>query len=223
MAVPLTYPRTLPRTKMAGYRFDGVNGYIEVADDDSLDISSTITVAAWVLANSTISHHTILSKGDWSHGYTFWVHDNKLKLRLEDVYTGDGYGLASATTLRTGTWYYVVGVYDGSRIELYINGELDRWASATGSIGTSGANDGVYVGSDGLPSIGSRFYGGISEVVIFAEALSDEDVRKLYEGRVMPTSFDCRLWLPLYEHHTHDRSGHENHGVNHGAIYEVSG
>jgi len=50
--------------------------------------------------------------------------------------------------------------------------------------------------------------------------VADKNSRR---GKKKKKSFTSYVaWYPLYEHHTHDRSGHENHGVNHGAVYVIS-
>ena len=39
--------------------------------------------------------------------------------------------------LETGKWYHIAGVYDGSQMELYINGKLDNTEALTGNIAST--------------------------------------------------------------------------------------
>ena len=57
-------------------------------------------------------------------GYSFWLTDGD-NVRMI-LYYGDYYGgVIGATTLSTGVWHHVAGVYDGSQIRIYVDGQLD--------------------------------------------------------------------------------------------------
>jgi hypothetical protein len=62
------------------YRFNGTNGYIQVADDPSLDIRNENTLSAWInptLSGAGIRWNGIISKGrDVSENYELLIHSN---------------------------------------------------------------------------------------------------------------------------------------------------
>ncbi|MHC1601910.1 MAG: LamG domain-containing protein [Methermicoccaceae archaeon] len=217
--VPPTLPYTFPRTRMAGYQFDGENNYIDCGKDSSLNITDEITVEAWVkpntFANEGHDRWLVVKRNDtWDdNGYAlFFGWTDEIYFTITDIDSHTKYEMPE-TFLKT--WSHIVGTFDGSNMKLYINGVKVSEQSATHGLVAN--NEPIYVGGNGVKS----HNGLISSVSIYKnQALSPSAIRKLYEGRKLPTDFDgCVLYLPLYEHHTHDRSGYGNHGTNYGARY----
>jgi hypothetical protein len=79
-----------------------------------------------------------------------------------------------------GQWHHVVGVYDGTRSCLYIDGSLDTSAQATGRI--SDDDEPVLIGDNS--QYGNRFWDGlIDDVRVYGRALPESQVKALCEGR----------------------------------------
>lgn len=161
--------------------FDGTDDYVKVLDSASLNITSGgITVAAWVYPTKTDAAQYIVEKYSASAGF-------RLFIRAANIW---GYGFvgdldtidASGNEVDFNTWNFVVITYDYNTktARIYVNGELQgETTKDVGIIDTSGLD--LYIGSsDG----GSLFFGGIiDEVRIYARALTEEEIRELYEGR----------------------------------------
>jgi hypothetical protein len=72
----------------------------------------------------------------------------------------------STTTFSSNTWYFITGVYDGSKIDLYVNGQFQ----ATNPFGTSGRNfDNINIGRDTTDWSGF-FNGKIDNVLLYSYA-----------------------------------------------------
>jgi len=154
--------------------FDGSDDYVEV-DSDLLDITDEITLEAWIKVYDASTVRKVVNKYDGSDGYG---------LQVEDV-DNDGIPEASFWISESGTvkivrgeeqflnkWTHIVGVYDGTKIYVYINGRLSTALSASLSIGIASTT--LLIGKR-FNNI-DYFYGIIDEVRIYKRALSPEEV-----------------------------------------------
>ncbi|MFX1384550.1 MAG: LamG-like jellyroll fold domain-containing protein [Promethearchaeota archaeon] len=109
--------------------FDGDAGTdgLVVDDSNSLDITSNITLSAWVKCDSITQHNKIISKNNlqnepWnSYSMTFDRDNNYFRMEM----TGDG---SQRTVERpipatVSTWYYISVSYDQTSMRITVNGE----------------------------------------------------------------------------------------------------
>src|SRR3990170_3110206 len=87
-------------------------------------------------ARLEIQRHTITMERIMAHSLL----EQPERLEMHLILTGlmikesDGQGVTGITTLSSGTWYYVVGTWDGSNRTIYLNGLPDGTNSYSGSI-----------------------------------------------------------------------------------------
>jgi len=156
-------------------RFDGVDDYIRIADDSTLDGDgswSEMTVEFWVKSTSDNQRATIiLAKRDTSSygSYQIGFDSAGSSQIFWGLYLSSGYGetnYADTPSLMTNQWYHVVGTFDSPTIKLYINGVLEATGSKSGLIA---ATDGtpIRLGCRGSGSGTERHLeGGLDEVRI---------------------------------------------------------
>src|SRR2546421_13064596 len=76
---------------------------------------------------NTGNYQSILEKAPWGNnegGYDLCISDQG-KARM-DIYYGTSYvGVIGNTVLSSNTWHHVAGVYNGSQIQVYVDGTLD--------------------------------------------------------------------------------------------------
>ena len=96
--------------------------------------------------------------------------NRKIGLSLDPVGT-----LMSQSTLVAGTWYHIAFTYDGTMMNLYINGELDASMAATGTLSTS--TYGLYFGKRDNTT-NHKYKGLMDDFRIWHVARSQDDIRQ---------------------------------------------
>ncbi len=182
--------------------FDGVDDNVVVANNDSLSITGALTVEAWIYRpvawNPADGHyHAILSKGSiYNIGYgleiyersadssirpEFWIRDASGADLCNVVYTDTSWGV--------GEWKHLVGVYDGSNIYLYEDGNLV--CSKATTITPGATNNAFVIGDDNGAEV--PWLGYIDEVRVYNRALSEAEVQALYEAKAKLNYDDIRF------------------------------
>lgn len=88
----------------------------------------------------------------------------------------------STTDLYDNTWHHVVAVKKGvSRIDLYVDGQLNASDTSISATGTLDSNNFFRVGDDDGDSTNS-FNGDLDEIQVFRAALSADQIKVLYNG-----------------------------------------
>ncbi len=159
---------------------DGVDDFLAVGDSDSLDLTTGMTLEAWILPAATDQGRCILSKwddgtGDWSYNLKISDTGDQLRLLLSQGNQGDLADVTGATSVAAGTWVHVAATYDGSQARIYYNGVLDGGAAASGAIQVGAAN--LLVGAANGGGITEAFAGTINEVRIWNVARSEGDIQ----------------------------------------------
>ena len=108
------------------------NQYASVADNNSLDITSAITMAAWINCTQTAATtQRIIAKAIMgsTNGYELSLSSaQKVFARFNQVSNGDSYRLNSLAnySINGSGWMHIAATYDGSYIRIYINGVQDN-------------------------------------------------------------------------------------------------
>lgn len=122
--------------------FDGSDDYLKVEHASSLNPSSGITVEAWVNIQDLGTWGSIIAKdeSDTNRSYALLTDAtwNIMKFSVFQSNAEKPSGDWSAPDLNT--WIYVVGVYDGSNVQIYGNGELKSESPLSGALDDSTAD-----------------------------------------------------------------------------------
>lgn len=158
--------------------FDGVDDYVEIPDNAALDITSELTVAAWIYLRSTPSElHTIVSKDT---NYEYHIDSQRRLYWWWNDSSGNTRSITTTTQLALNQWYHVAVTYRSGAQRLYINGVVQ---GTTGShTGTLATNDlPLYVGTD-WNFLARAFDGYIDEVRVAAAELSQTEIQALRDA-----------------------------------------
>jgi hypothetical protein len=148
--------------------------YIDVGDPVSLQITSAITLEAWVQFTGSFgsAYPRILSKLTDSNynGYELLLagsgDQTPNTLYLQSGVNGALNSARGNTAITPNMWYHVVGTYDGSTLRLYINGAVQSWeAQASGAIGGNSLDVNIGRWSDG-----SNYWNGLIDEVRISNA-----------------------------------------------------
>ena len=156
--------------------FNGTSARVNVNDSNSLDITSGMTLEAWVkptLANTAFQ--TIIMKEQTSNtGYALYGSTDNGRPDTEDVIGGSYKTLLAPSPLVTSAWSYLTATYDGSTLRLFLNGTQISQQAASGAIVTS--TGALRIGGNAVWG-GEWFSGWIDEVRIYNRALSAAEVQ----------------------------------------------
>jgi prepilin-type N-terminal cleavage/methylation domain-containing protein len=165
--------------------FDGVDDWVRVSNTPSLDINKNVSVFAWVNRSRIVDWERILGKYYYSGGNTGSWELDLGQGYLRCIFNINGIwrsaNAPAGTNNATGTWYFVGCVYDGSRLYNYVNGELKATSIASGNITTTTYPLAIGTTSNGT-DIQNVIQGIIDELRIYNRALSDSEIKALYEA-----------------------------------------
>ena len=155
---------------------------MDIGKDPKFNITNHITVAAWIKVDAFDKEwQTIISKDDSS-----WrLQRNWDKGTLEFGCTGLAVpgnrwgGIYGKTNVNDGQWHHAAGVYDGQKLNLYVDGSLDASADVKGAINVNDYL--VLIGENAEKP--QRFWEGlIDDVRIYSYGLSAEEIAEIFKG-----------------------------------------
>ncbi len=186
-----------------GLVFSGVasQNFVQIGkkgDADSLAAldfkdSEGFSVHAWVYSEIEPVGKCVIWKGRGCSTWSQWLlgtgaHENgdaRINQASFHIRAGNGGGRNEALgdPLPAKEWIHLVGVWDGAKLYIYVNGELEGSADAAGPPWASPEE--VYIGADpGCENGNGRCHwnGIMDEIVIFNVPLSEGDVKLLGNG-----------------------------------------
>ena len=148
--------------------FDGSDDYVQISDHNTFDMSTTITIEAWINGSDFTSEMSILAKNNhWNFSI---LSGGRL---APSIYTSDWNQSQDSRTLSVNTWYHVAMVYDGSKIISYINGVAQEVLTLDGAMPTS--TDDVFMGAQSAS--GGYFNGIIDEVRVWSDVRTQSEIQ----------------------------------------------
>lgn len=156
--------------------FDGDNDYVELGTNSLFDITSTISLEAWVFPTQYANENNVITKfGDvpFQDSYILRLANGQAQFHLR--INSNWFIVAATSALNLNTWTHVAGVYDGASMKIFINGVLNNSISQTGNIEVSPST--LKIGK--WASVDS-FHGNIDEVRIWNIARSNSEISSNY-------------------------------------------
>jgi hypothetical protein len=155
--------------------FDGTDDYVSVPNSSSLQLTSALTMAGWIKADSWGSGtdvDIIARKGeDNPNNYQLSIADGLATLYLDD---GDGSGYRGDTLLNTGQWYHIAATWDGTTVRIYVDGVLDNDPPDLHGDNISTDTRAFYIGGRS----GADLLDGIlDDIRIYNRALSEAEIK----------------------------------------------
>jgi hypothetical protein len=176
----------------SAYAFNGTNSAIVVPNDTGLNFQKALSVNLWLTMRGAYANREQypLSHGNWQDRWKLSISPvtNKLRFTVKNS-LGQVTDLDGETGLIPDSTYNVTGVYSGSELELYLNGQLDAFTPFSGSINRTTVA--LTFGQD-LPGDNNySFDGTLDDIRIFDYALSLQEIGTLtittVEGQRAPT------------------------------------
>lgn len=162
-----------------GVWFDGVDDYIDLGNHVNLCPSPSMTLAAWVKAESVAGAHTVFGKGDSGEtgaGYTLRIRDGQLEAVVYDA-TGARHA-ASGGSIVPDTWHYVVLTRDASTVRLYVDAVE---AASFPCAGSTPSSYRLLLGRD-APTASGHFHGVVDEARLYSKVLESDAIARHTAG-----------------------------------------
>jgi hypothetical protein len=227
----------------AAYSFDGVNDFISIPDNNSLDFTTTYTISVWVQipdystpqfpngSGATDAVRTILGKpraSTWTTGYSI----NSVREGTSNNFchgNNDGSSqlfVLSNSPLLLNVWTNIIAVKTPTSLSLYRNGVLEQ--TVNGAMTLTNSSEPLYIGKEftnTAPIDWYRWYKGkADDIGIWNRALTQQEVTNLYNSSV-PSSTCLPTYVPTnglvgywpFCGNANDESGNSNNGTVNGA------
>ena len=188
-------------TCWAGVDFDGTDDQIDTVDINALDGASGITVACWMKWGGASGGWTTdrkLSRKGSTYTLFGGSTNSKVNFGIKDSGASWHFSGDSTTSVDDNAWYHIAGVYDGSHMRIYVNGNDENNSNEGAFVTESNANS-VPVGS----ADGSDYFNGeITEFAIWDTGLSAAQLSLLANSKVkrMPLQIEpanIQIYLPM--------------------------
>ena len=156
--------------------FNGSSSIVNVPDSSSLDLTTAMTLEAWVQPTSLGGKwRTVLLKeqaGDMV--YDLYAHGGGgSKVPVGEIFVGGARTASGTTALTANTWAHLASTFDGATLRVYVNGALVGQQAVSGAIATS--SGALRIGGNTLWD--EHFAGLIDEVRIYRRALTAAEIQ----------------------------------------------
>ena len=175
-------PETAPRQQYLAFGGDG--DHVVIPNSGGVAGGQSITVSAWIRPAVNGVGMNIATKGRAS-GKQWTLNrvksNNKVTFRVTNSSGASAVADSPANFATDNQWHHVAGVYDGTRVYLYLDGSRATSTSAplTGSM--SPAANLICIGAMGAGSRCSAddaFHGDIDDVRIYNRALNEAEIQQ---------------------------------------------
>jgi glucose/arabinose dehydrogenase len=156
--------------------FDGAS-LIAVNDSPSLDLTTGMTVEAWVYPNVAPGDYTTVLMKEQPNEMVYTLYAGAVSSTpnrpSEYIYTTGEQGNIGTAALKLNTWTHLAATYDGSMMRLYTNGNLVASNAVSGTMTNSTSQ--LSIGGNGI--WGEYFQGFIDEIRIYSRALTAAQIQ----------------------------------------------
>lgn len=163
--------------------FDGTDDYVQIPDDNTLDLTSSVSLSAWVRHLGGDRGGIVCKQNaDNSNNTNYCLYISTGITYSMSLGDGTNSQYAESGTAPPDTdWHHLVGVADGESITLYLDGVQIYQETQTRTLTASTVD--LYMGTWEAGQSTRSTNSSIDDVRIFSNALSPVQVIKLYNCR----------------------------------------
>ena len=154
--------------------FNGSSSMVRVADSASLDLTTAMTLSAWIRPTASQSGwRTILQRETDAYFLNASNSTGPLRPSGGGTFGGNTQFLSGPTASPVNAWTHVALTYDGATLQLFVNGTQVASRATTGAI--QATDNPLWIG--GNNPYGEYFQGLIDEVRVYDRALTQADIQ----------------------------------------------
>ena len=155
--------------------FDGAGDWVTTPDANSLDLTTAMTLEAWVNPSAITGWRTAVLK-EGTGGLSYGLYANSSSNRPSaNVHIGSSeLDTRGTAQLALNTWSHLAATYDGANLRLYVNGTLVATRPTTGALALGSGP--LRIGGNSFA--GDEFFTGlIDEVRVYQRVLTAGEIQ----------------------------------------------
>jgi fibronectin type 3 domain-containing protein len=153
-------------------QFSGTTSGVTVADANSLDLTTGMTVEAWVFPTIAPAGWRAVVGKDVDRYYLMASSNTNLPIIGATFSPGGNLNTYAPSALAVNTWTHLAATYDGTTVRLFVDGVQVATRAQSGALTTSTSP--LTIGHN---FYGERFTGRIDEVRVYNRALSVAEIQ----------------------------------------------
>jgi len=152
--------------------------YVRVTSQSDLNPTGSLTICAWVKATNWTGNRRVLQKGSDGAQYRLYNDSATSQLMFELKIGGTARTVAIAQP-SAGAWHHIAATYDGSSLNIYVDGGTPASAAYSGTVATTSSY--LYIGGKTSNGTVSDYMKGImDDVRIYnGRALTQNEIKSL--------------------------------------------
>jgi len=164
---------------------DGTEDYVDCGNNDILNVTQQVTLAAWVKADSGFAYPDwsgiIMRGGPNIDTFALYYYGPGQQVGFKTTGTDPEWMAVPAAGLFDDEWHHVAATYDGAKKIIYLDGEQIGTMDSTGSIETGTGRLLLGAGRDVIPPT-HLLVGLLDDARIYDGALLEVEIQSIMEG-----------------------------------------
>ena len=154
--------------------FDGANDLVTIPDATSLDLTTGLTLEAWVNPTQLGPWRTVVFKErTGGMNYALYANDGAARPRGQVWLANAEQNAIGAAAVAVGAWTHLATTYDGATLRLYVNGTQVATRAITGALANT--NGALRIGGNAI--WGEYYAGQIDDVRVYQRALTPAEIQ----------------------------------------------
>lgn len=168
-------------------------GFVRVEPSASIDsITNQVTIAGWVYLEGTVTDYATAASREVGNTIDQHYHISINSLETPTLFIMTDVAtvrLTTPTPVARMTWAHIAGTYDGSRAQLYVDGQEVMSQALTGRFIPDTTPFILGGNGNGVPGAPSELFPGrIDEIMLYRRALSADEIDQLHDGALFPSA-----------------------------------
>jgi hypothetical protein len=154
------------------------NDSVSIPDDNTLDLTTAMTLEGWVKTTGTDSfQHLVCKSGGFYFISVYNAGGGATGKAMVRIYDGANIDAVGTSQVNDGKWHHIAGTYDTSagKLKLYVDGKLEAETSNSDAINTGSTN--LFLGSNDATT--NELTGTLARASVWNVALTQAQIREM--------------------------------------------